>query len=1167
MEQNLPWNELLQRERLHRGWSQEDVAEKIGSDEKTVSRWERGGTFPGPYYRQKLTEIYEKSIEELGLVKKTARVTIDEDQAIPGSTRQEDWGEAPDVEPYYGRTQELALLEHWMINEQCRLIALLGMGGIGKTSLAVRAAKRIQAACPFEFVYWRSLQNAPSVESLLANCLQYLFKQPVQIPDNVDEQISLLISCLREHRCLLILDNVESILQAEQRAGHYLESYEGYGRLFQRVGETNHQSCLVITSREKPAEIAQVEGVSSPVRSLRLSGIEQLSGRELLSDKGLVGSDDAWAELVRRYTGNPLALKLVAEPIREIFSGNIAAFLSVEEAVFGDIYVLLEQQFRRLSSIEREIAFWLAIERENVSLRMLQEDVQDHITQRTLLETLDSLRRRSAIEVSSDGQFLLQPVILEYVTGEFVTLISDEIEHEALQLFGSHALMKASAVDYVRNSQARLILDPIIRRLYATSGKTGGEKKLKHILTTLRTKETLQNSYAAGNVLNLLIRSGAGLHGLDCSNLAVRQAYLQGVFLPEVNFSYADLETCIFTDTFSSVLCLAVSPDGALLVGGTTTDEIRLWETESATSLYTCSGHSDGIRSVAFSPDCRLFASGSEDHTVRLWESDTGRCLHILKGHTDWVLCLAFSPDCQTLASASADRTVRLWHASTGECLRVLRGHGDWVRAVAFSPDGKLLASGGNDQVIRLWNPDAGECVQELRGHSGWIRTLAFSPDGQILASGSEDKSVRFWQIDTGACLRVLQGHTDRVRTIAWMEGGAALASGGDDQTIRLWNTSTGECLRVLQGHCNRIWSLAVVPGSKLLVSASEDDTMRFWDVRSGQCTRILQGQTSLIKSVDFSPDGRKLASASEDKLVRLWDVESGQCEQILRKHDNRVRCVAFSPGGATLASSSEDETICIWDTTNGQCLKTLHEHTNLVRSVEFNADGRLLASASNDRTMRIWDTDTGECLRTIDGRSLLWSVAFSPDDTMLASGGDDQTIRLWDTATAKCIRTLKGHTHRVWSVAFHPDGEKLVSSSDDRTIRLWNIRTGECLKVLQGHTSWVRSVALSADGRMIASGSHDRTVRIWDAVSGECLKILRGHDNCIWSVAFNSIDGTLASAGDDGGIKLWDIQSGECLKTLRSKRLYEGMNITGAKRLTGSQKVSLSALGAVEHS
>lgn len=61
-------NKRLRNARELRGWTREYVAEQIGSDPKSVARWERGSTFPHPYYRQKLCELFDKNAVELGFV-------------------------------------------------------------------------------------------------------------------------------------------------------------------------------------------------------------------------------------------------------------------------------------------------------------------------------------------------------------------------------------------------------------------------------------------------------------------------------------------------------------------------------------------------------------------------------------------------------------------------------------------------------------------------------------------------------------------------------------------------------------------------------------------------------------------------------------------------------------------------------------------------------------------------------------------------------------------------------------------------------------------------------------------------------------------------------------------------------------------------------------------
>jgi uncharacterized membrane protein/DNA-binding XRE family transcriptional regulator len=61
-------NMRMKHERVRRGWSQARLADLLGTDAGTVSRWERGVTSPSPYFREKLCALFEKDARELGLL-------------------------------------------------------------------------------------------------------------------------------------------------------------------------------------------------------------------------------------------------------------------------------------------------------------------------------------------------------------------------------------------------------------------------------------------------------------------------------------------------------------------------------------------------------------------------------------------------------------------------------------------------------------------------------------------------------------------------------------------------------------------------------------------------------------------------------------------------------------------------------------------------------------------------------------------------------------------------------------------------------------------------------------------------------------------------------------------------------------------------------------------
>jgi WD40 repeat protein len=1111
--------------------------------------------------------------------------------------RSIDWGEAVDVPVFYGRDEELETLKRWLTIDRCRSIAILAMGGMGKTALSIRCAEQIQSE--FDRIIWRSLRHAPPPQEILIDLLQFFSDRQdtaANLPPDVDGKITRLLGYLRSYRCLIILDNIETIMQGNdasedegstagesqrgrrrerQRAGQYREGYEGYGNLFQRLGEVRHQSCLLLTSREKPKELLLLEGETLPVRSLQLKGLKVAAGKEIFQLKGQFSASEAeWQLIVEHYAGNPLALKIVSAAIQELLNSDVSEFLNLLDRgilVFDDIHDLLARHFTRLSILEKEVMYWLAIEREPVAIAELRENLLSLDSQQKLPETLRSLSQRSLIE-KTGARFTQQPVVMDYMTEQLISEVFSEIVAGNINILNSHALIKARGKEYVRNTAYRLILQPAIAKLLAAiKNRQLLEEKLQQMLSNWQQQGSRSPGYAAGNLLNLFDRLQTDLTGWDFSHLCVWQAYLQGRNLRRVNFAYSDLAKSVFTEDLSITLAVAFSPDGRLLATGDADGEIRIWQVADGQKIIACKGHTNWVWSLDWSPDGQTLASGSADRTIRLWDINpeampSGRCRQILPGHTNRVWSVDWSPDGKILASGSEDCSVRLWDGNTGECQQILTGHTNWVRCVAFSPDGQTLASSGDDRTIRLWHLPTGECQQILQGHTHWVWSLAWSPDGQTLASSSDDMTIKLWHVPTGECHRTWQAHTNWVRSIAFSPDGQTLVSGSDDGTVRLWDVLVSTCRQILPGHANWVRTVACHPNGRILATGSGDHTVKLWDLATGECHTTLEGHTSRVWSVSFHPDGSILASGHDDRAIRLWDIRTSKCQKTLQGRDNWVRAIAFSPDGQILASSSGEQVVKLWRVRTGECWQTWQAHTSRVWSVAFSPNGQILASCSDDRTVRLWDVSTGECQKILSGHSNgVLSVAFSPDGQSLASCSYDRTVKLWHLRTGECYQTLSGHTNWIWSVDWSPDGQTLASGSGDHTIAVWDVLTGECQQTLQGHANGVWSVAFSSDGRTLASGSSDQSIKLWDVLTGECRQTFLGHTNLVWSVAFHPRSRILASGSQDETIKLWDLNTGECLKTLKAERPYEGMNIIGVTGLTAATTATLKALGAIE--
>ena len=418
--------QLLKAEKLN---DTDNLVLRLSLQGQTYQQIANSSGYDNDYIRDVGYRLWRKLSKQIGIkvTKKNVhsvlqRYTFEDALGSPLTLSSIDGGKVLETNALYGRDRELNNLKQSILKDQFRLVGIFGMGGIGKTSLVTRLVKVVQTE--FDFVIWLSLSNAPAIKPTVITIIKFISKQQateLTLPEDLNEIIRLLLSYLRQFRCLLVLDNLETILPIEtvnydEWKSNSRKEYQGYGQLLETIANSHHQSCILLTGREIPSNLVSLSRNSPMVYSLQLSGLNTSECKQIIQLSGIIKSiDHSTEKLINYYGGNPLVLKIVATSIVDLFNGDLEEFWQSEIRIFGEIKDLLDQHWQRLSDLEKNVMYWLAIAREPISLNYLENHFSSINSPSQLLTVLYSLKRKSLIKRNSKG-FTQQPFMMDYIT-------------------------------------------------------------------------------------------------------------------------------------------------------------------------------------------------------------------------------------------------------------------------------------------------------------------------------------------------------------------------------------------------------------------------------------------------------------------------------------------------------------------------------------------------------------------------------------------------------------------------------------------------------------------------------------------------------------------------------------------------------------------------------
>jgi hypothetical protein len=343
-----------------------------------------------------------------------------------------DWQPPPrNPSSFCGRESELKRLKTWIVLEDCNLVVLFGLPKTGKTALAFRLAQDVKDQ--FDFVIGRSLHHwkprhsrhlsdqPPSLSDLVCDLNQVLSNSQDSSSDPWN-----LFEYLTRSRCLVILDGFEAVLRPGVHDSSYRPGYEDYDGFLRQIGETSSlgHSCLLLTSRELPKAIVEMDAWCSAVHQSMLKGLSEDAALSLC----LAGAPDPYpgsplTPLIRCCAGNPYLLHQVARIIQPEHSGGSDSMdqATQDDLLRSEITNLLRESIDRLSPLERSCIQTICRLANHGEFATIA-NIRRHLSQNppslvspdtSILEALSSLGRRSLLQ-PIPGRYDLNRLVMEY---------------------------------------------------------------------------------------------------------------------------------------------------------------------------------------------------------------------------------------------------------------------------------------------------------------------------------------------------------------------------------------------------------------------------------------------------------------------------------------------------------------------------------------------------------------------------------------------------------------------------------------------------------------------------------------------------------------------------------------------------------------------------------